>query len=253
MGRASYGTIEHEQSSNGHVLNGGQSSNGHILNGGHSSNGDAPNGTKPLAPEADSKLSMLFTSRLMCVLVNHALLAILDHSYIALVAVFLATPITSGGLGLSPSHIGYILGTTGLVHGVLQAFCFAPLYRTFDPKNLYTFCMAMIIPAYACFPFINALARTYGLAYPGLWVLLVFQLFLLLPSYTAFSAYFCRSCGRRSDADVAPRRDFHLYFKLVADAGAAGDHERPRADDFLVHGRDRPGGRHCASLLRFRF
>ncbi|KAF8587553.1 MFS general substrate transporter [Ramaria rubella] len=141
-------------------------------------------------PIDDSKISDLFTKRLICVLVNHALLAVLDHSYIALVAVFLATPITSGGLGLSPWQIGGILGMTGLVHGVLQAFCFAPLYRTFDPKQLYTFCIGMIIPAYACFPFINGLARAHGVGYPGLWVLLIFQLFLLLPSYTAFSAMF---------------------------------------------------------------
>ena len=49
-----------------------------------------------------------------------------------------------------------------------------------------------------------------------------------------------------------PRRDFRLYFKLIADAGAAGDHERPRADDLLVHGRHRPGGCHCASLSQDR-
>ena len=174
LGPASYGTIEPEQNSNSHAMD----------------------GTEPPAPaadSADSKLSLLFTSRLMSVLVNYAFLAILEHSQMALEAVFLATPITSGGLGLSPSHIGIILGTTGFVHGVLQTFCFAPLYRTFDPKNLYTFCMSMSIPVYACFPGINALARIHGLAYPGVWVLLVFQLSLLLPSYTAFSACFCPS------------------------------------------------------------
>ncbi|KAF8527517.1 MFS general substrate transporter [Hysterangium stoloniferum] len=146
--------------------------------------------TPTYADPAKTRLSLLLTPRLISVLINHALLAILDHSYIALVAVFLATPITSGGLGLDPLQIGIILGSTGLIHGVLQSFCFAPLYRAFDPKRLYTFCMAMIIPAYACFPIINILARSKGLAYPGVWVLVVFQLLLLLPSYTAFSAMF---------------------------------------------------------------
>ncbi|KAF8526099.1 major facilitator superfamily domain-containing protein [Gautieria morchelliformis] len=145
---------------------------------------------EPPAPVDESNLSELFTSRIIRVFVNHAFLAVLDHAYIALLAIFLATPITSGGLGLIPSQIGIILGISGLVHGLLQTICFAPLYRTFDPKTLYTCCVAIIIPAYACFPCINALARAHGLSYPGVWILLVLQLFLLLPSYTAFSAMF---------------------------------------------------------------
>jgi len=136
----------------------------------------------------EKHLSLLLTPRLLRVLLNHALLAILEHSYLALVALFYATPIESGGLGLSPSKLGILLGSTGLVHGILQPFCFRPLYRTFHPKNLYTACVAASIPAYACFPIINALARSHGPHYPGVWIYVVIQAFLLLPSYTCFSA-----------------------------------------------------------------
>lgn len=149
---------------------------------------DASYESAPQPSKEDMRLSLLLTPRLFRVLLNHALLAILEHSYLALVALFYATPIQSGGLGLSPSKIGILLGTTGLVHGVLQPFCFSTLYRSFHPKMLYTVCIAASLPAYACFPFINALARAHGPWYSGVWILVVIQAFLLLPSYTTFSA-----------------------------------------------------------------
>jgi hypothetical protein len=152
-------------------------------------------------PVTQPKLSDLFTRRLIGVFVNHTLLSMLDHAYIALLAIYLATPITSGGLGLDASQIGLIIGVTGLAHGLLQTVCFTPLYKTFDPKKLYTFCMAVTIPWYAFFPCVNAMVRTHGISYPGVWILLTVQLALLLPSYTSFSASLCvfyaRTLGRR--------------------------------------------------------
>lgn len=142
-------------------------------------------------PSSDTiKLSLLWNRHLLSILFNHALLALLDQSYIALLAVFLATPITSGGLGFTPSQIGFLLGGTGLFHGILQPFCFASLYHNMDPKRLYTICMFMTVPAYACFPIINGLAKIWGLESPTIWVVIVLQVILLLPTYTAFSAMF---------------------------------------------------------------
>lgn len=198
------------------------------------------------SPVVDSKISDLFTSRLIGVFVNHALLAILDHSYIALLAIFLATPITSGGLGLNASQIGLILGLTGLVHGVVQTLCFAPLYRTFDPKKLYTFCISINIPVYASFPCINALARAHGLSYPGVWIILFLQLLLLLPSYTAFSTclwilFFLLLLhdGLRFASPFC-RCNVYLCLVLLAYASAAWDHKRPSADRLLIYGCHRP-------------
>ncbi|KIJ26674.1 hypothetical protein M422DRAFT_236419 [Sphaerobolus stellatus SS14] len=152
--------------------------------------GDHPNSpiTRNNLDADEEHLSILLTPRLLRVLINHALLALLEHSYLALVALFYATPIETGGLGLSPSKLGLLLGTIGLTHGILQPFCFSPLYRTFHPKNLYTTCLAASILAYICFPVINTIARAKGNSHPAVWVIVVIQSFLLLPSYTAFSA-----------------------------------------------------------------
>lgn len=147
--------------------------------------------TEATLPSSDpTQLSLLFNRHLVSILLNHALLALLDQSYIALLAVFFATPITSGGLGLTPSQIGFILAGTGLLHGTLQPFCFDRLYRNVDPKRLYTICMFMVAPAYACFSLLSVLAKIHGLKSPLSWIVLLIQILLLLPTYTAFSAMF---------------------------------------------------------------
>lgn len=144
----------------------------------------------PSPPPAQSNLSEFLNFRFIGIFINHALLSMLDHAYIALLAVYYGTPISSGGLGLDASQIGLILGLTGLVHGVVQTVIFTPLYTTFDPKKLYIACVFVEIPWYACFPWLSAIARTHGTSYPGLWILLTVHLAFLLPMYTAYSASF---------------------------------------------------------------
>lgn len=142
------------------------------------------------------KLSLLLNRRLFSIIVNQVFLAFIDQAYVALLAIFLATPIDSGGLGLSISQIGLIIGGMGLFHGILQPFCFGPLYRRFEPKTLYTLCMGLMVPMYACIPVMGWLARQHGIEYPGVWVFMGLHFILLLPSYTAFSAmYIFISCA----------------------------------------------------------
>lgn len=141
-------------------------------------------------PAQSNNLSEFLNLRFIGIFINHALLSMLDHAYIALLAVYYGTPISSGGLGLDASQIGLILGLTGLVHGVVQTVVFTPLYTSFDPKKLYIACVLVEIPWYACFPWLSALARTHGTSYPGLWILLTVHLAFLLPMYTAYSASF---------------------------------------------------------------
>lgn len=157
---------------------------------------DSSSTTTATASPENIRLSLLLNRRMFGIIVNQVFLAFIDQAYVALLAIFLGTPIASGGLGLNISQIGLLIGGMGLFHGILQPFCFGPLYRRIDPKTLYTFCMLLMVPMYACLPVMGWLARRHGIEYPGVWVVMALHFILLLPSYTAFSAmYIFISCA----------------------------------------------------------
>ena len=63
-------------------------------------------------PQMNTKnhsLRNLLTPRVLTVMLNYAILALLDMAFFVLLPVFLNTPISNGGLGMSPSLIGICL------------------------------------------------------------------------------------------------------------------------------------------------
>ena len=95
---------------------------------------------------------------------NYAFLAVVDITLRAIQPVFYSTPIELGGLGMDPQMIGLILSLYGIVNGVTQIFLFGRIHDRFGTKRVYTVGIASVLPVFALFPFINALARVEGLS-----------------------------------------------------------------------------------------
>ncbi|PCH42370.1 MFS general substrate transporter [Wolfiporia cocos MD-104 SS10] len=103
-------------------------------------------------------------------------LALLDIAYRALQPLFLSTPLALGGLSQPPATIGAVLGTFGLLNGVLQALFFAPLVRRFGPKRVFMTGMGSFVVLFALFPVLGALARMQGGVTNVVWACVGLQL-----------------------------------------------------------------------------
>ena len=108
---------------------------------------------------------------------NYAFLAIVDITLRAIQPVFYSTPIELGGLGLDPQTIGLILSLYGIVNGATQIFLFSKIHDRFGTKRVYTVGIASVLPVFAMFPFINALARVEGMS-STVWGMAIFQALL---------------------------------------------------------------------------
>jgi hypothetical protein len=117
----------------------------------------------------------LFVFPILISMSNYSSLAFIDMAFIALLPLFYSSPIEHGGLNLSPSTIGIILGTCGLVNGVFQAFFFAKIIKRLGAKILFIAGMSSFIPIFLLFPVINLLALRWGVS-PIVWVLVACQL-----------------------------------------------------------------------------
>ncbi|KAH9945280.1 MFS general substrate transporter [Epithele typhae] len=119
----------------------------------------------------------LLTPKVLIAAGNYAFLAVVDISLRALQPVFYSTPIALGGLGMDPQAIGYILSVYGIINGGLQIFLFRRIHDRFGTKRVYMTGIASVVPVFAMFPFINALARVEGLS-DRVWALALGQALL---------------------------------------------------------------------------
>jgi hypothetical protein len=133
-------------------------------------------------------LRALLTSRVLIAISNCAALALFDISLRALIPVFYATPVDSGGLGLDPPRIGNILAVFGIANGLFQIFFFAWLHGRFGTKALFTFGNALGVPIIIAFPIINMLGRMYGIGMT-VWLAVGLQLALSIPSNMCFGSF----------------------------------------------------------------
>lgn len=111
---------------------------------------------------------------------NYASLAFIDMAMLALLPLFYSSPIEHGGLNLSPSTIGTLLGTFGLLNGVFQAVFFAKIIKRFGAKNLFITGISSSILIFLLFPVINLLAVRSGRVSPVVWVAVVCQLVIAI-------------------------------------------------------------------------
>jgi hypothetical protein len=117
----------------------------------------------------------LLTRKVILAAANYASLSLVDISFRAIQPLFLSTPVHLGGLGLPPSTIGKILSVFGVLNGMFQVFFFAGIHDRWGSKKVFTAGIASALPAFACFPAINYLARMSGYS-NMLWALVGFQI-----------------------------------------------------------------------------
>ena len=110
---------------------------------------------------------------------NYSSLAFIEMALIALLPLFYSSPIEHGGLKLSPSTIGILLGIFGLVNGVFQAFFFAKIIKRWGARNIFIVGMSSFIPIFLLFPVMNLLALRWGVS-PIVWVLVACQLAMVI-------------------------------------------------------------------------
>ncbi|KAG6817274.1 hypothetical protein H0H87_010935 [Tephrocybe sp. NHM501043] len=93
---------------------------------------------------------------------NYINLAFLNIALDALLPLFLAMPLSAGGLGFSPASIGLIMGSYGAFTGIFQALFFPTFIRHCGVKRVFVTGMAAFLPIFALFPIISIDALKYG-------------------------------------------------------------------------------------------
>ncbi|KAF9061694.1 MFS general substrate transporter [Rhodocollybia butyracea] len=116
----------------------------------------------------------------------------------ALFVLFCYTPILNGGLGFSPSTIGYLLSTAGLIAASLQVFVMPIILKRTEASKIYNICIAAWPIVFVTLPTLNVIARSGIVNKPGnlgfastsdipLWVALIFVIAMSKIGGTAYS------------------------------------------------------------------
>ncbi|KAG8762049.1 hypothetical protein FRC12_009212 [Ceratobasidium sp. 428] len=111
------------------------------------------------APQPAPSVRSVLTKRACIAIINYAFLSFCDIAYLAVIPVMFAASTKSGGLGLTPRFIGLILGTQGIISGIVQVFCFAPLHRRLGSKRLLVIGLTAYTGLTLSFPVMNVLAQ----------------------------------------------------------------------------------------------
>ncbi|KAF8636255.1 hypothetical protein AX16_011025 [Volvariella volvacea WC 439] len=157
--------------------------------------------TSPSSTAASSTLSLsspkpsfqeVFIPQVLIPISNFAFLAFLDQSFLVLLPLIYSTPLELGGLALSPSRIGSILGGWGVLNGFVQVFLFPRLRRRVGHRNLYVAGIAALGVGVAMFPLLNWMMRLRG-ARDGhvlVWCGVGVQLGLYMLTYMSYACMF---------------------------------------------------------------
>ncbi|KAG8701681.1 hypothetical protein FRC08_003963 [Ceratobasidium sp. 394] len=126
----------------------------------------------------------VLTKRACIAIINYAFLAFCDITYLGVIPVMFAASTEHGGLGLTPRVIGLVLGLQGIVTGIIQVFCFAPIHRRFGSKRTFVAGLASYMCLTLSLPVMNALARR-GMWWE-VWVVMSVHVGLSCPAFMAF-------------------------------------------------------------------
>lgn len=135
---------------------------------------------------ASLPLSAILNPRVILAGGNYCLLAMFDVAASTLLALFLASPVDAGGVGLDPHTIGLLLGSYGVVAGVFQGFAFAPLAKRVGIRNVFAGGMIVHLPIFALFPAVHVAMRVGGGRTPLVWALIVLLLAFCAAKAMAF-------------------------------------------------------------------
>ncbi|KAF7312032.1 Major facilitator superfamily multidrug-resistance DHA1 sub-family [Mycena indigotica] len=135
-------------------------------------------------------MRQLMTFPVVVSISNYVVLALLNIIIVALIPLFLAMPITIGGLGLDPPKIGWILCIYGFITGLFNLFFFARLVRWIGEKRMFVWGLSTTLLIFPLFPLMNALARERGELWWGVYALITCLLFLGSIMDVSFGAIF---------------------------------------------------------------
>ncbi|KAH0585504.1 hypothetical protein H2248_008740 [Termitomyces sp. 'cryptogamus'] len=93
---------------------------------------------------------------------NYTSVALLNIALDALLPLFLAMPLSAGGLGFAPHTIGYIIGSYGAFSGILQALLFPTFVRIAGVRRVFITGVTVFLPIFALFPIMSLNAREFG-------------------------------------------------------------------------------------------
>ncbi|KZP23803.1 MFS general substrate transporter [Athelia psychrophila] len=153
------------------------------------SNTDSAESAEQTAQEAPVPLRELLTHPVILSVSVYSLLAILEIAMLALFPVFYSSTIEYGGLGLSPSTIGIILGAFGLVNGLFQFLFFSKIISRWGVKALLMTAMTAFMPLFAMFPLIHYMAWQWGMT-PIVWVGIALQIAIAIVMDMAYGCVF---------------------------------------------------------------
>ena len=131
--------------------------------------------TTETAIEDPVPLRDLLNLRVLIPVLNYTSIAFLSASSSAIQPLFLAMPISLGGLEFNSRQIGTVLSAYGAVDSVFQTFFLGVLVRKFGLKNIFFTAMAMFLPMFGLSPLMNVVARSGG-GSGVIWFFLVCQL-----------------------------------------------------------------------------
>ncbi|TCD65266.1 hypothetical protein EIP91_002930 [Steccherinum ochraceum] len=132
-----------------------------------------------------------WTRTLIVTFLNYAIIVLLTSSFYALTSLFLASPVSCGGLGLEPHLIGLSMALMGLFHGSFQALFFVRVNRRVDPKRLFGVSMGAFGVLYAMMPGMNWLARRVDGAARAGWVVALMVVVQAMVFVLSFMGYCC--------------------------------------------------------------
>ncbi|KAL2176043.1 major facilitator superfamily domain-containing protein [Thermothelomyces heterothallicus CBS 202.75] len=110
-------------------------------------------------PGAPSIWDLLKSPGVPIVLYTYGVIALLAHSYTAIVPVFWFTPVRLGGFGFSPLQISLMLGLTGFSQAAWILLAFPPLQHRIGTNGVLRLCAVCYPFFFAVCPMLNVLLR----------------------------------------------------------------------------------------------
>jgi hypothetical protein len=134
----------------------------------------------------NTNLYTLLHRPLLLVFLNYVFLTFLEMANTVLLPLMYSTPIEFGGLGLTPFHIGTILGCFGTVNAVIQAKFLGRLMRRLGTRKLYQLGIASLCIPFSIYPFAKHFSRKAEGVDAFVLCCIVIQMASLVPIYMAY-------------------------------------------------------------------
>jgi len=134
--------------------------------------------------------SVLKSKNMKLIITNFICFAFTERCYYDLTPLFYSTSIETGGLGLSPYHIGLIMSIWGFCNAFFQINMVGRLIRSYGGASVYKFGYICYLLSLLTFPLSACLARGNGSVGFGAWTVILIQLFFQFFSYMSYSSYY---------------------------------------------------------------